>query len=89
VAVGSTATCTVVTNAGYLLTGVSGCGGTTTSPGTFVTAPMTAACTVTAAFAPFAITPSVSVPTLGNWMLILLGLFTIGIGAAFTARRER
>jgi hypothetical protein len=31
----------------------------------------------------------VSVPTLGSWMLILLGLLTVGIGSVFSARRPR
>jgi Divergent InlB B-repeat domain len=87
VAVGSTATCTVVTNAGYALTGVSGCGGATTTPGTFVTAPITAACSVAATFAPFVLSPSVPVPTLSGWMLILLTMFVVAIGAAICARR--
>ena len=87
VVIGRTATCSVVTNAGYALTGVSGCGGTTTTPGTFVTAPITAACSVAAAFAPFAITPSVPVPTLNGWMLILLTMLVVAIGGAICARR--
>ena len=87
VVVGSAATCTIVTNAGYVLTGVSGCGGATTAPGTFVTAPITAACAVAAVFVPFAITPSVPVPTMGGWMLILLTLLVVAIGGAICARR--
>lgn len=87
VVVGSTSTCSIVTNAGYVLTGVGGCGGATTTPGTFVTAPITAACSVAAAFAPFVIAPAVQVPTLGGWMLILLTLLVVGIGGAICARR--
>ena len=87
VVVGNRATCTVVTNAGYVLTGVSGCGGTVTAPGVFVTAPITAACSVAATFAPFVIAPSVPVPTLSGWMLILLTLLVVAIGGAICARR--
>ncbi len=89
VVVGNRATCTVVTNAGYVLTGVSGCSGTVTAPGIFVTAPITAACSVAAAFAPFVIAPSVPVPTLSGWMLILLTLLVVAIGGAICARRLR
>ena len=89
VVVGNTVTCTTVTNSGYVLTGLSGCGGATTTPGTFVTAPITAACSVTATFAAVAVVPSVPVQTLSMWMLILLGLLTVGIGSAFSVRRPR
>lgn len=91
VVVGSTATCTTVTNAGYTLTGISGCGGanTNTTPSAFVTAPITAACLVSAAFVPLVVAPAAAVPTLGGWLLMALGLLTLGIGSAFSARRPR
>ncbi len=91
VVLGSTATCTVVTNAGYVLTSISGCGGanTNTTPSAFVTAPITTACLVSAAFAPLVVAPAAPVPTLGGGLLMLLGLLTLGIGGAFSARRPR
>lgn len=87
VLVGSTATCAAVANAGYALTGVSGCGGTIVASGSFVTAPITAACAVAAVFAPFVIAPAVAVPTLSGWILILLTVLVVGIGGAICARR--
>lgn len=70
---GTAATCTAVTNAGYLLTGISGCGGQATTSGTFVTGPITAACTVTALFT-VPVAPAIAVPALEQWSLLLLML---------------
>jgi hypothetical protein len=91
---GGTATCSVVTNAGYTLTSISGCGGALNNavPRAFVTAPVTAACTVSAVFAAAVVIPTgpgAAIPTLGGWMLILLALVVLSMGVAFSARRVR
>jgi hypothetical protein len=91
---GNAATCSVVTNAGYTITSVSGCGGAFNNavPRAFVTAPVTAACTVSAVFAAAVVIPTgpaAAVPTLGGWMLILLALVVLSMGVAFSARRAR
>jgi uncharacterized protein len=51
VAQGSTTSCTATANAGYSLTGISGCGGTPSATSPYTTGTITAACTVTADFA--------------------------------------
>lgn len=51
VATGATTSCTATANAGYTLTGISGCNGTPGSTSPYTTGPVSAACTVTATFA--------------------------------------
>lgn len=68
---GSTATCTVTTYPNYVYAGISGCRGTATQATTYVTGPITAACTVTAVFA---IAPPSAVPTLSETLLLALVL---------------
>lgn len=68
---GSTSTCTVTTYPNYVYGGISGCGGTATLATTYVTGPITAACTVTAVFA---VAPPAAVPTLSDTLLLALAL---------------
>ena len=87
---GTTSTCTATANAGFTLTSISGCGGTTTTTSPFVTGPVTAPCTVTANFTPVAVPQaSVPVPALGGWALLLLVLLTGIGGSAYVLRAKR
>jgi trimeric autotransporter adhesin len=84
VAFGNTTTCTVSPNAGYVLTSISGCGGTPTSATTYVTGPMTAACVVSAAFAQAA---AEAVPVFGAlWAWLLAAITMIASGIALRRR---
>ncbi len=90
VSYGSTSTCTATANAGFTLTSISGCGGTTTTTSPFVTGPVTAPCTVTANFTPVAVPQaSVPVPALGGGALLLLVLLTGIGGSAYVLRAKR
>lgn len=80
VSIGSTTTCTVVPGAGSAIVSVTGCGGTLGPGGVYTTAPITAACTVTAAFT------AVVVPALQPELLIALGLL-LGI-TGWSVRRK-
>jgi len=82
VTLGSTTTCTVTPAAGGLIVSVSGCGGTPGSGSTYVTGPITAACTVTATFA------SAVVPALQNAALAGLALLLMLAGWMRLSRRH-
>jgi len=79
---GNTTTCTIVPAPGNFISSVSGCGGTPGSSSLYTTGPITAACTVTAAFGVLA------VPTLNDGLLAatMLMLALAGWGVA---RRRR
>ena len=47
----TTSSCTATANAGYSLTGISGCGGTASTTSPYTTGPVTANCSVTGTFA--------------------------------------
>lgn len=81
---GQTATCTAARNPGFRLTGISGCGGTAATASPFTTGTVTAACTVTATFERDGTT---AIPTLNEWMLMLLGALAAGLGATRLRRR--
>jgi hypothetical protein len=82
VATGSQSVFTLTPDAGFVVAGVSGtCGGTLLG-NTFTTNPITAACTVIAAFAAAPVQgEAVAVPTLSQWALLWLGLIAAGLGA--------
>ena len=86
VTLGNSATCTATAYSGYILTGISGCGASS-SQSPMVTAALTAPCTVTAQFAVFVLPPSVPVPTLDAWMLLALALFIGAMALGLRARR--
>ncbi len=85
VTAGNTTSCTATPAPGYVTQSISGCGGTPTAPGvnTYTTGAFTAACTVTATFAAATV---VSIPTLGQWALVLLALM-LGFGTWVQLRR--
>jgi uncharacterized protein YceK len=84
---GTASNCTATANAGYVLIGISGCGGVATTTSPFVTGPITTACTVTARFsAPFA--APAAVPTLSVWSMMLLALLVALMGRVVYARRQ-
>ena len=85
VTAGNTTSCTATPALGYVTQSISGCGGTPTAPGvnTYTTGAFTAACTVTATFAAATV---VSIPTLGQWALMLLALM-LGFGTWVQLRR--
>ncbi|MBK7473606.1 MAG: IPTL-CTERM sorting domain-containing protein [Betaproteobacteria bacterium] len=78
---GTTTTCTLTPVTGATVASVSGCGGLPGSSLTYTTGPITAACTVTASFVP------PPIPTLGEAMLLLLGLLLAGAGVLQLRRK--
>jgi hypothetical protein len=78
---GQTTTCVLTPAQGNLVSSASGCGGTL-SGNIFTTGPITAACTVTAVFAP------TSIPTLSPWLLAVLAAL-LALGAAVGVPRRR
>lgn len=77
----TTTECAVTPNAGYTLTGVSGCGVTATSP-PYTTAPATAHCTVTATFVAGATVGGTVTGLSGSGLALSLnGTETLPIGA--------
>lgn len=82
VTLGNTTTCTVTPYSGAYILSVSGCGGTPGSGSTYTTGPITAACTVTAAFGVLAI------PALDGLALSLLALLVLS-AAWFAGIRRR
>ena len=90
VAFGATTTCTASANAGFTLTGISGCGGVPSTTNAFTTGAVTAACTVTARFAAAAvIEPALPVPALDPWLIALSALLTALCGAVMLTARRR
>jgi hypothetical protein len=89
VATGSRSVFTLIPNAGFVVSGVSGtCGGTLVG-NTFTTNPITAACTVIAAFAAVPVqNVTVVVPTLSQWALLWLTLIGAGLGAVGLRYRQ-
>jgi hypothetical protein len=89
VATGSRSVFTLFPNAGFVVSGVSGtCGGTLVG-NTFTTNPITAACTVIAAFAAVPVqNVTVVVPTLSQWALLWLALIGAGLGAVGLRYRQ-
>ena len=77
---GATVSCTATPFGDYITQSISGCGGTATGPGvnTFTTGAATANCTVSAVFV--ALQP-VAVPTLHQWMLVVLALLVLGVAS--------
>ncbi|HPV24142.1 MAG TPA: hypothetical protein PLJ65_08190, partial [Casimicrobium sp.] len=77
---GATVNCTATPFGDYITQSISGCGGTATGPGvnTFTTGAATANCTVSAVFV--ALQP-VAVPTLHQWMLVVLALLILGVAS--------
>ena len=83
VATGGSTTCTATPNAGYSLTNISGCNGTTSTTSPYTTGAVTAACTVTATFAN-ALTIGGSVSGLSGTGLVLslnAGAQTLSVAA--------
>ena len=90
VAFGATTSCTATANAGFTLTGISGCGGVPSTTNAFTTGAVTAACTVTARFAAAAvIEPALPVPALDPWLIALSALLTALCGAGMLTARRR
>lgn len=83
-AANGTGVCQATPGSGYRFAGFStdGCGGATQN-NPYTTSALTANCTVTAAFV--ALAPTV-VPTLDGWMLLALGVLTLGIAVVCTRR---
>ena len=83
VATGGSTTCTATPNAGYSLTNISGCNGTTSTTSPYTTGTVTAACTVTATFSN-ALTIGGSVSGLSGTGLVLslnAGAQTLNVAA--------
>lgn len=84
---GSASTCTATPEPGFYLQRIEGCGGMPSATSPYTTAPLTAVCLVSVTFlaTPPPTTPTtpvpVPVPTLGQWMLMALGLLLGGFGA--------
>ncbi|MBP6528679.1 MAG: hypothetical protein KA260_01070 [Burkholderiales bacterium] len=81
-AVGGNSTCTATPSPGYVLSSFSGCSGVQTGQTTYVTGPLSAACTVTALFVPTAV-----IPVLTGWWAWFLAAF-VAFAAFITVRRR-
>ncbi|MEQ1597493.1 MAG: DUF11 domain-containing protein, partial [Casimicrobium sp.] len=81
-AIGGTSTCTATASPGYVVSAFSGCGGVQTGSTTYVTAPLSAACTVTVLFVPTAV-----IPVLTGWWAWFLAAF-VAFAAFITVRRR-
>jgi Divergent InlB B-repeat domain len=87
---GATTTCAAAASNGFRLVSVSGCGGTTSTTGSFVSGPVTAPCTVTGVFQALAAeAPTVAVPTLNAWLLALLALVSAALGSSMLRTQRR
>jgi hypothetical protein len=86
---GSTATFTITPNVGFNIAGVNGsCGGVLTG-NSFTTNAITADCTVIASFALIPVaTGELAIPTLSEWMLILLAVALVMIAQLGTGPRK-
>ena len=87
VASGNTATVTVTPNSGFMISSVSGCGGSL-SGNTYITAPVTADCTVTATFSASSAT-AIATPTLSQWALAVLTVLLAGVALRLHRRQLR
>jgi Divergent InlB B-repeat domain len=86
IAAGITSTCTATASTGYTFVGFTPANincGSASAVNPYVTAPLSANCVVNVAFAPIAVptSPAASIPTMSDWIMMLLGIAILLVGA--------